>query len=111
MADRGRQLRRTDFSKKFHTFAVEWSKDYLFTYLDSRLQQVLYWKFDSKKPMWDAGNFASQTENATFLTNPWENAAYNAPFDQSFYLILNVAVGSRNGWFKYVSLRQLLQRH
>ena len=35
------------------------------------------------------------------MTNPWANSTSpaNAPFDQSFYLILNVAVGSRNGWF------------
>lgn len=102
MADRGRQLRRTDFSKGYHTFSLEWSKDYLFTYLDSRLQQILYWKFDAKKPMWDAGNFASQSENATLLQNPWANAGYNAPFDQSFFLVMNVAVGSTNGWFKCV---------
>ena len=28
---------RTDFSKKYHTFGLEWSPNYLFMYLDSRL--------------------------------------------------------------------------
>ena len=30
-------LRRTDYSAQFHTFGLEWSEDYLFTYIDSRL--------------------------------------------------------------------------
>jgi hypothetical protein len=30
-------VRRTDYSEKFHTFGLEWSQDYLFTYIDSRL--------------------------------------------------------------------------
>lgn len=32
--------------------------------------------------------------------DPWINGGINAPFDQKFYLILNVAVGGTNGWFK-----------
>lgn len=30
-------LRRTDYSETFHTFGLEWSEKYLFTYIDSRL--------------------------------------------------------------------------
>lgn len=30
-------VRRTDYSAEFHTFGLEWSEDYLFTYIDSRL--------------------------------------------------------------------------
>jgi beta-glucanase (GH16 family) len=30
-------VRRTDYSESFHTFGLEWSRDYLFTYIDSRL--------------------------------------------------------------------------
>jgi beta-glucanase (GH16 family) len=30
-------LRRTDYSESFHTYGLEWSEDYLFTYIDSRL--------------------------------------------------------------------------
>lgn len=97
---RGRALRRTDFSKKFHTFGLEWSEKYLFTYIDSRLQQVLYVGFDDSNPMWNKGEFASVIVNSTHMDNPWAKTAKgNTPFDQKFYLILNVAVGSRNGWF------------
>jgi hypothetical protein len=31
--------------------------------------------------------------------NAWEGQGNNAPFDQEFYLILNVAVGGVNGYF------------
>lgn len=30
-------LRRTDFSEEFHTYGLEWSKNYLFMYVDTRL--------------------------------------------------------------------------
>jgi hypothetical protein len=34
----GKALRRTDFSQGYHTFGLEWSENYLFTYLDFQLQ-------------------------------------------------------------------------
>lgn len=38
--------------------------------------------------------------NQTLIPDPWAGTGNtNTPFDQEFYLILNVAVGSRNGWF------------
>jgi hypothetical protein len=84
------------------TFGLEWSENYLYTWVDSRLQQVLFVDF-KKKDFWQRGHFQGQYENGTLLTNPWYiSGNKNAPFDQKFYLILNVAVGSRNGWFLYV---------
>lgn len=50
--------------------------------------------------MWDRGRFGSViTENHTALYDPWPSDSRNAPFDQNFYLILNVAVGGTNGYF------------
>ncbi len=31
--------------------------------------------------------------------NPWQDGPKNAPFDQEFYLIINLAVGGTNGYF------------
>ncbi|ORY16517.1 glycosyl hydrolase [Clohesyomyces aquaticus] len=93
-------LRRTDFTKDFHTFGLQWSENYLFTYLDSRLKQVFYMKFGSKDTMWQRGQFEGATVNETVVTNPWSKTGRaNTPFDENFYLILNVAVGAQNGWF------------
>lgn len=33
------------------------------------------------------------------LDNPWDGRGDNAPFDQRFYLIINLAVGGTNGFF------------
>jgi len=30
-------VRRTDYSKAYHTFGLEWTDKYIFTYIDSRL--------------------------------------------------------------------------
>jgi beta-glucanase (GH16 family) len=30
------RVRRTDYSEGYHTFGLEWSEDYLFTYIDTR---------------------------------------------------------------------------
>lgn len=43
--------------------------------------------------MWDLGKFPP-TEN-----NPWKGRPNQAPFDQEFYIIMNVAVGGTNGYF------------
>lgn len=75
----------------------------MYTYLDSRLQQVLYVGIAGKhtpKNFWERGEFGDVFVNNTLLPNPWaESKNRGAPFDQEFYLVMNVAVGSRNGWF------------
>ncbi|KAL1650775.1 hypothetical protein SLS58_000893 [Diplodia intermedia] len=81
----------------FHTYGLEWTEKYLYTYIDSQLLQVMYTPF--KQQLWSRGNFPTATANGTRLTNPWADGGVNAPFDQEFYLILNVAVGGTNGWF------------
>lgn len=94
-----RQALKTTYADKFHTFGLEWSQKYLFTYVDSRLLQVLYTNFD--EPMWDRGSFPEASANGTRLEDPWSQTGNNnAPFDQPFYLIMNVAVGGTNGWFE-----------
>jgi hypothetical protein len=50
--------------------------------------------------MWEYGKFAGITVNKTVHRDTWsQTGRSNTPFDQDFYLILNVAVGSTNGWF------------
>jgi beta-glucanase (GH16 family) len=98
---RGKALRRTDFTEGFHTFGLEWSEDYIFTYVDDPLQQVMYWAFPKNTNMFQRGKFTGETVNNSLVTNPWSQTGRpNSPFDQSFYLILNVAVGGTNGWFQ-----------
>lgn len=94
-----RNALHTTFSKKSHTFGLEWSEKYLFTYIDTRLLQVLYTNFD--EPLWKRGQFPLSDSNGTRLVDPWsQKGELSAPFDEEFYLILNVAVGGTNGWFE-----------
>ena len=94
-----RNALHTTFAKATHTFGLEWSEKYLFTYIDTRLLQVLYTKFDS--PLWERGNFPLSDSNGSSLVDPWtQTGNFATPFDEDFYLILNVAVGGTNGWFE-----------
>jgi hypothetical protein len=53
------------------------------------------------EPFWKYGQFPLSDSNGTRLEDPWSYTGRDStPFDQDFYLILNVAVGGTNGWFK-----------
>ncbi|KAI6782574.1 uncharacterized protein J7T54_003586 [Emericellopsis cladophorae] len=93
------QILRGAYSDDFNTFGLEWSQKYLFTYVNSRLLQVMYTNF--KKPMWERGDFPPARSNGTRVEDIWSQTGNsNTPFDQEFYLILNLAVGGTNGWFE-----------
>lgn len=94
--------RRKTYADAFHTYAIEWSPQFLRIYVDSRLTYMLNLKFD--EPFFARGAFPAVVANGSQsieTPNPWKHSttANVAPFDQPFYLIMNVAVGSTNGWF------------
>jgi hypothetical protein len=60
----GRVLRRTDYSKSFHTFGMEWSEDYIVTYVDSRIVQVLFTGFKKDSSLWELGKFQGQVRRS-----------------------------------------------
>ena len=82
---------------------MQWSENYMYFYIDSRVHQIFFMGFKEKRPLYKHGKFSSMADsNGTLLPNPWvdtNSTTGNAPFDQDFYLIMNVAVGARNGWF------------
>jgi beta-glucanase (GH16 family) len=59
----------TTFAAKPHTFGLEWSEKYIFTYVDERLLEALYVPFS--KPLWPQGNFDASTQNGTRVVDPW----------------------------------------
>ncbi|KAF2214584.1 glycoside hydrolase family 16 protein [Cercospora zeae-maydis SCOH1-5] len=94
-----RKALHTTYSSQFHTYGLEWNEKYIFSYIDTRLLQVMYVNFD--KPFWPKGDFPASDQNGTRLVDPWSQTGMDStPFDQDFYLILNVAVGGTNGWFE-----------
>lgn len=99
--------KRQGFDEGFHIYRLEWDERFLRISIDTRLHTLLDISFN--EAFFTRGDypdtFVNQTTGALQgLVNPWINASDSnsvnaAPFDRDFYLILNVAVGSRNGWF------------
>ncbi|CDO70157.1 Glycoside Hydrolase Family 16 protein [Trametes cinnabarina] len=93
--------RRKTFADGFHTYSLEWTPEFIRIYVDSRLTYMLFHKFD--EPFFDLGGFPPVVQNGSqFIEtpNPWASGTKNvAPFDQPFYLIVNLAVGGTSGWF------------
>ncbi|KAI0287161.1 glycoside hydrolase family 16 protein [Russula brevipes] len=93
-------MRRSTYADDFHTYAIEWTEDFIRIYVDNRLQHMLSLRFNM--PFFQRGQFPTSVSNASqeiAVPNPWAGRGNSAPFDQPFYLILDVAVGGTNGWF------------
>ncbi|KAG0222727.1 hypothetical protein BGW42_006349 [Actinomortierella wolfii] len=75
------------FSDDFHTFTLDWQPTGIKTYVDDHL--LLNVRFDD---MFKKGKFPE------WVHNLWEGSNA-APFDQEFYILMNVAVGGTAGYF------------
>jgi len=73
------KLQDGDFSKEFHVFACEWEPGEMRFYVDDELYFTEHDWFTKR--------------------NGFDEVTYPAPFDQPFYMILNVAVGG--SWVGY----------
>ena len=76
----------------FHVYGLYWDDKTLYTYFDDDSNRVLTVDF-TKMSMWQYGAFPSSYEN------PWRGRGNNAPFDQEFFILMNVAVGGTNAYF------------
>ncbi|KAJ3257084.1 hypothetical protein HK103_004912 [Boothiomyces macroporosus] len=77
------------FADDFHVFGLQWNSTNIVTYVDDPSNVVL--SVDTKN-MFQKGNFGN-------VANPWPATHPSAPFDQEFYLIMNVAVGGMSDFF------------
>jgi beta-glucanase (GH16 family) len=81
------------FADAFHIFGLYWDATGLYTYIDNDANKVLKvnWTVptSSGNYFYDKANFGS-----LHASNPWQYGSHRgAPFDQEFYIILDVAVG------------------
>lgn len=89
---------RHSLTEDYHTYTLEWTPQRLLFYIDTPLYVMQSITFRH-------GPFSDGIETVLDslgkpIYNPWSASPLKAaPFDQEFYLILNVAVGSYNGWF------------
>ena len=74
----------------FNLFSVSITPEGIYFYVNGNLN--LNFTVD-EKGFWELGNFGEK------LFNPWSSGSKMAPFDQEFYIIMNLAVGGNNGYF------------
>ncbi|XP_050690921.1 beta-1,3-glucan-binding protein-like [Eriocheir sinensis] len=79
-----------DFADSFHVWRIDWTSTDMKFYVDDELKMTV----DPGTSFWD---FAGMDSN--IYDNPWVAGEKMAPFDQKFYIIMNVAVGGTNGFF------------
>ncbi|KAJ7503343.1 hypothetical protein B0H11DRAFT_2357497 [Mycena galericulata] len=93
--------RRDKFSSGFHTYALEWTDQWIRISVDTRLHTLLDLPFS--EPFFKLGDFPPTVTGPdgrpAAVQDPWRNGTNATPFDQDFHLIMNVAVGGTNGWF------------
>lgn len=80
-----------DLTQGFHNYSLVWTPTFMGTYVDGT--PVL--SVPINQSFWERGGWNTNPS----LHNPWEGGGPNAPFDQRFYLLINLAVGGTNGFF------------
>ena len=81
------------YADDFHTFGLYWDDKVIYTYVDNDSNRVLSVDH-SQQSYWQRSGINNRA-------NPWQYSKNNAaPFDRPFYLILNLAVGGTNGYFR-----------
>lgn len=74
---------------QWHVYGIKWTSTGIYTYIDNDTNRVL--DVNMIVPLWEQFHLDGP--------NPWAGDGVNAPFNQAFYLMLNVAVGGTNGYF------------
>ncbi|KAI8093299.1 concanavalin A-like lectin/glucanase domain-containing protein [Halteromyces radiatus] len=77
------------FADDFHTYGLEWNEEGLRTTIDN----ITVLQVDFDQTFWTRGEFPD------WSMNPWKQGGIGAPFDEEFYLILNVAVGGASSYW------------
>ncbi|CAM9391044.1 unnamed protein product [Laminaria digitata] len=93
------KLDGSTFNDDFHTFGLYWDETQMYTYVDSDDNRLLTVDFDvgsSEEGFWKKGHFDDRFPG---MSNPWTGRGAAAPYDQRFYIVMNVAVGGVSGFF------------
>ncbi|KAH9950815.1 concanavalin A-like lectin/glucanase domain-containing protein [Amylocystis lapponica] len=100
-------MKHATYADEFHTYMLEWTPDWVRLSVDSRIHDMLQLRVAGKggKSFWTRGGYPATAQNGSatevVVEDIWSNAGggASAPFDQNFYLILDVAAGGTSGWF------------
>lgn len=84
---------------EFHTYGMDWTPQFLRIWVDDPIYALLQWDF-LLDPIDNFGLPATNPSTGAAMISPWTISNHkSAPFDESFYLIMNVAVGGQSGYF------------
>lgn len=108
----------TDLSEDFHVYGLYFSEDRLYTYIDDPSNKVLSLDFREKDFWTRGGSWEWECLTRTFegkctsylprppawrssekLMNPYVNGTNATPFDQAFFLQINLAIGGCGPYF------------
>jgi hypothetical protein len=78
------------YDRDFHTYGLEWTESHFTFTIDGVHVGTIV---PPAGGFWEMGGFPDTVEN------PWKYGERMAPFDQKFYLIINLAVGGTTGFF------------
>lgn len=98
-------VKRGSYAEGFHTYTLEWDETFMRFSVDSQLKAMLDLSLKKEKDsFWERGHFPQVASNGTgdtqvVVQNPYAGRGNAAPFDQEFYLIIDLAVGGTSGWF------------
>lgn len=83
-----------NFAEEFHKYTLDWTEESATFYIDDK--ELL--KVDpGSEGFFSYGEFDTANPG---IDNPWTNSNDKmTPFNQEFYILLNVAVGGTNGYF------------
>lgn len=84
-----KKAKKGTFGSDFHKYEVERTRDYIRFLLDGE---------ETLKVSPGGGGFWALGEFQSHVDNPWKGASKMAPFDQEFYLELNLAVGGASNF-------------
>ncbi|KAL0840437.1 hypothetical protein ABMA28_015691 [Loxostege sticticalis] len=80
------------YDTQFHRYQLIWAPDFIrFSIDDEEVGRAV----PGSGGFWEFGGFNTNPN----IENPWRFGSKMAPFDQKFYIIMNVAVGGVSGYF------------
>lgn len=93
--------KRVGYDQAFHTYTLEWTDKWMRISVDNRINAMLDLTVSGKKKsFWDRGKFPKVAQNGSSeIAVDQIYDTPSAPFDQSFYLIINLSAGGTSGWF------------
>ncbi|KAL4080064.1 glycoside hydrolase family 16 protein [Scleroderma yunnanense] len=103
--------KRTSYASSFHVYAMEWTDSWMRFYTDNRLEAMIDISSISSKStdsyFWNVAKFPTVAMNMSsgkyiVVEDPWSSingGSAAAPFDQQFYLVVDLAAGGTSGWF------------